>query len=393
MKKQNKLGRRNFFRMAAAGGLGAGIMSPLLLQTTQAQEKKEKPAKPETNIAEAEEHPRTEHSMPGKYPGKVAQVYHANCIADNQPVESAAYDMIASGMLSLTGAGSLREAWLQLVSPDEVIGLKVNPVAGKPLTTSHAVTKSIIKQLEEAGVPRKNIVIWDRREMQLHETGYNSENYPGIAIRGTEQQDADGGFYDKDGVLYGEKMIDKDWYFWADCEQEYDAYTLPYMVNSGKYSYFTKIATQEVDKIINVPILKNAGPTVTLCMKNLGYGAITNTGRLHNKLWADTCAQVCAFPPIRDKVVLNIADGIKGCFDGGPGANPQFFCNYNTILVGTDPVAVDRIGYEIVIKKRIDEGVQEEELPRGRKFMEMAQDLRLGVADLDKITLKKVNLT
>ena len=79
-------------------------------------------------------------------------------------------------------------------------------------------------------------------------------------------------------------MIDKEWYYWADCEQEYDAYTLPYMVNSGKYSYFSKICTQEVDKIINVPILKNAGPTVTLCMKNLAYGAITNTGRLHKTL-------------------------------------------------------------------------------------------------------------
>lgn len=65
------------------------------------------------------------------------------------------------------------------MSPKDVVGLKVNPVAGRLLTTSHAVTKSVIKQLEEAGIPRANIVIWDRREMQLHETGYTSENYPG----------------------------------------------------------------------------------------------------------------------------------------------------------------------------------------------------------------------
>lgn len=393
MKNKKKQGRRRFFKLAAAGGIGATIMSPMLIRNTQAQEKPEKPAKPKTNIDEALEYPRNKNSMPGKYPGKVAEVFHANCIADNQPVESAAYDMIAGGMLNLTSAATLREAWLQFVNPGEMIGLKVNPVAGKPLSTSHAVTKSIIKQLEEAGIPRENLVIWDRREMQLHETGYTSENYPGIKIMGTEQQDEEGGFYDKDGVLYGEKMIDKDWYYWADCEEEYDAYTLPYMVNSGKYSYFTKIVTQEVDKIINVPILKNAGPTVTLCMKNLGYGAITNTARLHKQLWADTSAEVCAFPPLRDKVVLNIVDGLKGCFEGGPGANPQFFCNYNTILLGSDPVAVDRIGYGIVIKKRIEEGVQEEELERGRKFMEMAQDLQLGIADPDQIKHQRIELT
>ncbi|MBI9036992.1 MAG: DUF362 domain-containing protein [Bacteroidales bacterium] len=391
MKEQNKLGRRNFFRIAAIGGLGATIMSPLVLKKATAQDKKEK-MKTATNIADAMKYPRTKTSMPGKYPGEVVQIVSEDCFVDNAPVEKVAYEMIKDGMLSLTGAATLKEAWLQFVSPTERIGLKVNPVAGKTLSTSHAVTKSIVKQLEEAGIPRDNLVIWDRREMQLHETGFTKENYPGIKIRGTEQQDADGSFFDKDGILYGEKMIDKNWYYWADCEEEYDAYTLPYMVNNGKESYFSKICTEEVDKIINVPILKNAGPTVSLCLKNLAYGAITNTGRLHKPLWSETCAEVCVFPPLRDKVVLNIVDGIKGCFDGGPGANPQFITNFNTILIGSDPVAVDRIGYEIMIKKRIAEGVQEEESPKGRKFLDIAHDLGLGIADKEKIKLNKINI-
>ena len=93
-----------------------------------------------------------------------------------------------------------------------------------------------------------------------------------------------------------------------------------------------------------------------------------------------------------DKVVLNIVDGLRGCFDGGPGANPQFLFNYNTMLIGTDPVAVDRIGYDIVIKKRMEEGVQEEESPVGVKFMEMAEKLQLGVADPDKIERIELNV-
>ena len=387
MKKEFNSGRRRFFKLAALGGLGASIMSPMSSLAKMAGDDE----KTKTNIADALKHPRNENSMPGKYPGKVVKIHDPESVVDDKPQEEAAYKMLAKGMLMLSGENKLKKAWRQFVGPDEVIGLKVNPVAGKPLSTSHAVTKSIIKQLLEAGIPKENIVIWDRREMQLHETGYTQENYPGIKIRGTEQQDAEGGFYDKDGVLYGEKMIDKDWYYRADCEQEYDAYTLPYMVNSGKYSYFSKICTQEVDKIINVPILKNAGSTVTLCLKNLGYGSITNTGRLHKTLWSDTSAEVCAFPPLRDKVVLNIVDGLRGCYEGGPGANPQFICNYNTMLIGTDPVAVDRIGYDIVIAKRIKEGVQEEESPRGRKFMEMAAELKLGVADPQKINLLESN--
>ena len=348
--------------------------------------------KPATNVSDAFKFPRTETSMPGKFSGKVVQINHSSSVVENKIVYNAAYEMIAKGMLELTGASTLKDAWRMFVNEKDRIGLKVNPVAGPTLSTSVEVTQAIVKQLEEAGIPRNNILIWDRREEQLAEAGFTNEIFPGIKILGTERKGENGTMYDENGKLYGEQMIDKDWFYLADCEDKYDAETIPYMINEGKYSYFTKIVTQMVDKIINIPILKNAGSTVTLCLKNLAYGSITNTGRLHKQLWAETCAEVCAFPPLRDKVVLNIADGLKGCFNGGPGANPQFFADFKTVLIGTDPVAVDRIGYEIITKKRIDEKIQKEENPRGRIFMELARDLKLGVADLDKIQLHKIEL-
>lgn len=347
--------------------------------------------KPITNIADALKYERTEDSMPGKYPGKVVEVTHSKSTNENKIIYEAAYAMIEKGILTLTGEPNLKDAWLKFVSPKDRIGLKVNPVAGPQLSTSVEVTQAIVKQLEESGIPRSNIIIWDRREEQLFEAGFTHENFPGIKIIGTERPE-NGSMYDDNGKLHSLKMIDTTWYYWADCEDKYDSATIPYMVNEGKYSYFTKIVTEMVDKIINVPILKNAGPTVTLSLKNLSYGSITNTGRLHKQLWAETCAEVCAFPPLRDKVVLNIVDGIKGCFNGGPGANPQFFCEYKTVLIGTDPVAVDRIGYDLVLKKRIAEGVQKEENPRGKIFMELAQNLNLGIADIEKIERSKIEL-
>jgi hypothetical protein len=274
------------------------------------------------------------------------------------------------------------------VSPGEKIGLKVNPVAGSLLSTSHAVVKSVVKQLTESGMDKKDIIIWDRREMELKDTGFTQDNYPGIKIRGTELQDEKGSFTDENGKLYGERNIDKEWYYWADVEGDYDAETMPYMINGGKFSYFTKIVTQEVDKIINIPILKNAGGSITNAMKNLAFGAVSNTGRLHAKLWNDTCAEVCAFAPIRDKVVLNICDGLRGCFNGGPGANPQFIHNYNSMLVSSDPVAMDRIGYDIIAEKRIAEGLQKAPAPESMTFLTMATALGLGVSDKNKIDLK-----
>lgn len=356
-----------------------------------AQITSEPPAKPKTNIEDALKYARNENSMPGKYPAKVVQLNHDNCTSENKIIYQAAYDMVEKGMLALTGEKNIKDAWLKFVSQKERIGLKVNPVAGPQLSTSVEVTKAIVSQLEIAGVKRSNILIWDRREEQLFEAGFNHENFPGIKIIGTERPE-NGSMYDENGKLHSLKMIDTTWYYWADCEDKYDSATIPYMVNEGKYSYFTKIVTEMVDKIINVPILKNAGSSVTLCLKNLAYGSVTNTGRLHKQLWAETCAEVNAFPPLRDKVVVNIVDGIKGCFNGGPGANPQFFCEYKTVLVGTDPVAVDRIGYEIVINERIKRGVQKEDNARGRIFMDLAQNLNLGVAELEKIKWEKIEM-
>ncbi len=389
--KPKQIDRRDFIKLASAGSLAAAI--PSVVPSMLIGQEKAPPAKPATNIKDAEKVPRNANSMPGKFPGAVVQAFHEGSTAGNK-IDLGIVDlMVRKSLMELTGASTVAAAWREFVSPDDIIGLKVNPVAGKTLSTSLEITHAVIRQLEEAGVPKQNIVIWDRREFELHEVGFTSENFPGIKIIGTERKDEKGSYYDANGELYGKKMIDESWYYWADVEDKYDAETIPYMVNEGKYSYYGRICTKDVSKIVNIPILKNAGPTVTLCMKNLAFGCVSNTGRLHKNLWAETCAEVPAFAPVRDKVVLNIVDGIKGCYNGGPGADPKFFTEYKTVLVGTDPVAVDRVGYEIVLKKRLDEKVQKAEAPVGRKFMELARDLGLGVADLEKINLQKLNLT
>lgn len=399
----NQVNRRNFLRLAGAGAaaaaaapvaqaMGAETAPVANVMNPETAGRQTQQGKPDTNIADAAKIARGPDSMPGLYPGRVALVKNTRSVKDNLIVEQEVYDMIARSMLELTGEKKLKKAWRKFVKPGERIGLKVNPVAGKSLSTSHEVVRAVIAQLEESGIKRSQLTIWDRREFELTDVGFTQENYPGIRIVGTEQMDKEGLYYGKDGKLYGEHMIDRDWYYWADVEGEYDEYTMPYMVNGGKYSYFTKIVTQELDKIINIPILKNAGMTVTLALKNLAFGSVSNTGRLHAKLWNETCAQVCAFAPLRDKVVLNIVDGIKGCFNGGPGANPQFFCDYHSIIAGSDPVAVDRIGFDVVIDKRIAEGLQKSATPQGLEFMLQAEKLSLGVADREKIELREVIL-
>ena len=378
--------RRTFLKSAGIAGAAAMLPQPPLT----ARPGDDTPA---TNIADALAVPRNAQSMPGRYPGAVVEVFDGQCVTDEGHDADRCAAMLDRAMRELTGEDSAASAWKQFVSPGERIGLKVNPVAGKLLSTSPVLVDAIIAQLEQAGIARDDIMIWDRRAFQLHEAGFTPERFPGVRIRGTECKDEVGSFRDAAGRLYSEDRIDRDWYYWADCEDSYDEETLPYMVNEGKHSYFSTIVTKEVDKIINIPILKNAGSTVTLCMKNLAYGAVTNTGRLHKPLWAETCAQVPCFPPLRDKVVLNIVDGMTGCYHGGPGASPQFILPYHRLLVGTDPVAVDRIGLAIVEAKRIEMKVQEKPSPRALGFLTMAQGYELGIADIERIDHRHIDLT
>jgi hypothetical protein len=378
--------RRHLLGLLASGTVASSLGAVFAKHVPAQQE----PRKPATNIKDALNHPRTPNSLPGRFPGRVVLAKNDRAIANDTPDTGVLHDMLSRALTTLTGAASVDAAWNVLVSPEDIIGLKVNPVAGKLLTTSPEIVHVIISQLEHAGIPRKNLVIWDRREFEMHEVGFTLGNFPGIRIAGTEKKDKNGSFYDKDGKLYSEKMIDRDWYYWADVEEKYDNETFPYMVNEGKHSYFATICTKEITKIINVPILKNAGSAVTLCLKNLAFGSISNTSRLHKDLWHETCAEVPAFPPLRDKVALNIVDGLRGCYQGGPAANPQFITAFHTILVGTDPVAVDRVGHDIILRTRIEKKIQKEDNPKARLFMDMAEKLGLGTADLAKIDLGKV---
>lgn len=388
--------RRKFFRSLALGGLSAALapVGKAVAPVAETVLPAAADAKiPDTNIGEALAIPRTACSMPGKYPGKVVRVNHPDCVVDGKPSEERVYEMLKKTICSLAGENDPAKAWLQFVGPEDTIGLKVNPIAGKLLSTSHALVRSVIRQLEEAGIPRERLLIWDRREEDLQNAGFTAENYPGIRILGTEYRDENGSYINAEGKFYGEERVDKSQYFYVDLEGEYDAYTMPYMLNGGKYSYYTKICTQMVTKIINLPVLKNAGTSITVCMKNLAFGSLTNTARLHGPLWHPTCAYACAFPPLRDKAVLHIVDGMIGCFDGGPEANPQFICQYDALLAGTDPVAVDRVAYDMVVARRIEEGIQQTEKAGGRKFLELAETLGLGIADKARVELTDINLT
>jgi len=386
--------RRGFIQAAAASAAGLALAGTASSQDRPADHKPpaQAAAPIKTNIDEVKGIPRTAASMPGRYPGRVVRVSAPGASTGGKIDGAKAAEAVRIGMTGLTGESDMGRAFGQFVSPSDVVGIKINPIGRGLLSTKTEVVDAIVAGLRAAGLPQANIVIWDRRHFQMVEAGYTPERFPGLEIIGTEHKGPNGDFYDDKGELWAKEAIDREApFYFADVEMKYNREVLPMMLNEGRESYFSRIVTRRLTKIINVPILKNSGTTVTLCLKNLSYGSLSNTSRLH-KIWAESVAEPCAFPALRDKLVLNIVDGLQACYDGGPGANPKFFFDPNLLLVGTDPVAVDLIGHELMTRERIERGLQQFEDKSRRRFLDIAAGLGLGVGRREDISLKELSL-
>ena len=402
MKKQNyksmnsafEVNRRTFLKSGSLVGAGIVLGTPVLWAQDKASE--EKPSKPETNIKDVLKIERTETSMPGKFPGKVVKVADPNALVDNVYNAEIIQNMFEKGMQSLSGE-DLHQTFDMLFTKDDIIGIKVNPVGGGLISTRLELVDSIVKWLTDNGMPKNQIIIWDRFDFMLRDGGFTQERFPGIGIEALQTADEEASknndnskWLDADGNHTSLSQFDKNVYYYADVEAPQDLNYLNQHVVNTKYSYIGKLLTQKLTKIINVPVFKNTGNGISMATKNIGYAAICNTGRLHRPLFFDVCTEVLAFPCVRDKMVLNITDGLRAQYDGGPGPNAGFVYDYNTLFFATDAIALDMTCHNILVEKRKEMNVDVNEHPKYTEYLRYAQELQLGIADPEKITVIEV---
>src|SRR6185295_8459979 len=126
-------------------------------------------------------------------------------------------------------------------------------------------------------------------------------------------------------------------------------------------SNIMRLVSQRLTKIINIPNMKDHGATgVTGCLKNIAYGSFSNVARTHHNGQSHTYSFVgtlAAVEPLRSRTVLQIMDGLRAVWHGGPFARtPRYVFQPRQILFGTDPVAIDRLLLDIIDDKRKAEG-------------------------------------
>ncbi|MDD5424911.1 MAG: DUF362 domain-containing protein, partial [candidate division Zixibacteria bacterium] len=254
--------------------------------------------------------------------------------------------------------------------------------------------------LENNGIKRQNIIIWDRFDYSLTDAGFTRERFPGVSIEGMQTMDEaayegitdDSRWLKPDGTHISTENFDKEVYYWADVDGLKDKQYLNQHVFNDRYSYFGNLLTKKLTKIINVPVFKNTGNGISMATKNIGYAAICNTGRLHQPLFFDVCTEVLAFPVIRDKLVLNITDGLRAQYDGGPMPNASFAYSYMTLYFATDPFALDMVCHNKMVAKRKSMNIKVNEHPMFTEYLRYGEKLGLGVVDAEKTEHLYVNI-
>ena len=395
---ESKLQRRDFLKIGGGSLLGAGLILGRPPLFGQEAAKPTPPAKPKTNIDEALAVPRTKHSLPGLFPGKVVAVKDERAMNEGGVNGKIVASMFEKGLQALTGKSPAKSAKL-FFEKNDIVGIKVNPVGAGLIATRLEVVDAVIAWLRRGGLLAANIVIWDRFDYMLADAGFIPARYPGIAIQGLQTMDEaaaegksndDSRWLDKDGRHVSEKNFDLNAYYFVDVEAPQDKPYLNQHVFNGKYSYFGKLLTKTLTKIINVPVFKNTGNGISMATKNLGYGAICNTNRLHKPVFFDVCTEVLAFPALRDKLVLNITDGLRAQYDGGPGPLAQATYFLNTLFFASDPFALDMTCHNLLLQKRKEMNVKVNEHPMYTEYLRYAQRLGLGIADPAKINFSQV---
>jgi uncharacterized Fe-S center protein len=166
--------------------------------------------------------------------------------------------------------------------------------------------------------------------------------------------------------------------------------------------------------------MKDHGATgVTGCLKNIAYGSFSNVARTHQRGKSHTLSVVgalAAVEPLRSRTVLQIMDGLRGVWHGGPFARTtRYVFHPRQIMFGTDPVAIDRLLLDIIENERRAHGVISiwDRSPASLKMddtrardadpnvniiirepghVEYASTLGLGVYDRQRIDLKELTV-
>lgn len=351
MERSSNLSRRGFLGTAAA---------TLSAASAQAQEKKADAAR-----AALASSPPTGFS-PLAAPGKIIKVSKGDSLQENKlwPKPEIAKMLLERAMIEFTGEADVTKAFGKFIHKDDKVAIKLNGIAGQKgqtMATNKELILPVVEHLLALGLPAANIWIYEQYPNFLAGTRINDKVLPG----GVKSYTHNNGTTTMDEIKV-----------------------------EGIGTKFTKYLT-DATAVINISTIKDHSICgYTGMLKNMTHGSCINPQDFHAHNASPQIAHLYAQDVIKSRVRLNITDGFKLMYEGGPlDRRPDCRIPHDSVYVSTDPVAVDAFHAHMIDKVRLDKNLKSlKDAKRDPSYIRVAAQLGLGVADLNAIRMREIAL-
>ncbi|MEN9580348.1 MAG: hypothetical protein RJA70_3357 [Pseudomonadota bacterium] len=308
-------------------------------------------------------------SLPGRVVrvtkgGGFGQLMQSNLLWPKPEVASA---FLERALTELTGAADLSGALSHFVHRNDRVAIKVNGIAGDhgyTMAFNVELILPLVEGLLGVGIPAENISVFEQFPEFLKGTrlGTTGNSLPhGVVATSHMNRIAD---------MPSVRVF---------------------------HPLGTRYAKQVTDStaLIDCTLMKDhllCGFTGAL--KNMSHGMILNPQDHHRHRCDPQIPLLVNHPIVRSRMRLHLVDAFKIIYDEGPlDKNPKRRIAHGALYASTDPVALDRVGWEVIAGAR-----RENQLPtleaalRQPSYIHTAAELGLGVADWNRIRMTRVEL-
>lgn len=271
------------------------------------------------------------------------------------------YQMFEVGLNALSDDDDYPDYIRRLFANDDVVGIKVNTLGGPGISTRVEAVEILSGLMNDSGIPKEKHLIWDRHDRELKAVGYTLKTRGGPLCFGT----------DHTGVGFSKQLVSR----------------------GSIGGLLSRILTDYCSGFVNFPVLKDHGVAGITCSLKNHYGSIHNPNKYHDNSCDPYIADLNGLEQIRTRQRLIIVDCLRVQFHGGPAYHSSWAADYGALLFGTDPVAIDTVGYGIVEDLRRNAGI--EPLKGSRRepiHIKRSAQYGLGNNDTDKIEMKEFSV-
>lgn len=296
--------------------------------------------------------------------------------------------MVDELVQAATGESSRAAAWRRLVSPKDRIGIKVSAVGGRQFSTHVGVVEAILAGLENAGIERRSVLVWDRESSDLKAAGFDPKRLR-CQVRGINPPRG----WDRTATFHAPALGRLIWgdLLFSEKSRKRLGKTPPGQDQLSSTSHFASIVSRELTKIINLPVLSDS-PAIGVAgaLYNVTVPNVDNWRRFVTTEGGavESLPDLYAAEQLAPKIVLHLMDGLTAQYAGGPEGNLNYAFPHATLYASRDPVALDATAL-----RKIEAWRRETKLPAiGRRaaWIEAAAKAGLGTFDEAKISLRQV---